>query len=125
MLGNMGIPMVCVTVPAMLIALLPIALIEACILRRSCGLPFREAWRGALSANLWSALLGSPVAWFILFGVQIATGGGSAWGLDTPLHRLAAVTMQAPWLIPYDRHTAWMIPAASLALLAPFFVTSV
>lgn len=125
MLGNIGLPMVCVTVPTMLIALLPIALVEAWVLRRICGLAFREAWRGALIANLVSTVMGIPVAWIILFVVQLLTGGGMAMGIDTPMERLASVTLQAPWLIPYESQMAWMVPAASLVLLAPFFAASV
>jgi hypothetical protein len=53
------------------------------------------------------------------------SGGGQAWGLDTPLDRLAAVTLQAPWLVPYQGQLSWMIPAASITLLIPFLVASV
>ncbi len=124
-LANIGMPMVCVTVPTMLLALPLIAVAEAFVLSRVCRLPFKEAWHGALRANLWSTLLGIPVAWFALVAAQIAGGAGRAWGLDTPMDRLAAVTLQAPWLIPYEREMYWMLPAASLVLLAPFFLASV
>jgi hypothetical protein len=39
--------------------------------------------------------------------------------------RVAAVTVQAPWLIPYEDQFYWMIPAASLFLMLPFFLVSV
>jgi hypothetical protein len=125
LLANVGIPMVFVTVPTMLVALLPIALVESWILSCVCGLKFNESWRGALKANFWSTVLGIPVAWLILVVAQMASGNGRAWGIETPLQRLTAVTLQAPWLVPYERHLNWMIPAASLTLLIPFFLASV
>jgi hypothetical protein len=123
--ANMGIPMVCESLPTMLLALLPIALVEACVLRLLLGTDFRRAWRGALPANFWSTLLGIPAAWLVLVGIQFAIGGSRAWGMDTPQQRLDAVTLQAAWLIPYEGQLSWMIPAASLVLLTPFWLASV
>jgi hypothetical protein len=54
----------------------------------------------------------------------MATGGGQAYGLQTLRQKFLAVTWQAPWLIPYESDLNWMIPAASLALLVPFFAGS-
>jgi hypothetical protein len=47
------------------------------------------------------------------------------WNLEIPLLRLAAVLVQAPWLPPNEDELYWMIPAASLALLVPFYLVSV
>lgn len=44
--------------------------------------------------------------------------------METPAHRLAAVTLQAAWLVPYEKHLAWMVPAA-VVLLVPCFALSV
>jgi hypothetical protein len=52
------------------------------------------------------------------------TGGGSAHGIATPAEKLLAVTWQAPWLMPYEGELYWMMPTASLVLLAPFFFAS-
>jgi hypothetical protein len=41
------------------------------------------------------------------------------------MDRLAAVTLQAPWLIPYRDQAEWMVPAASLVLVVPFYAASV
>ena len=123
--ANMGVPIVCVTVPTMLIALLPIAGVEAFVYRRWLGHSFKEAFRGALVANLWSTLVGIPLMWLPFVSAQIAFGNVSAWGMETPQQRLDAVTLQAAWLIPYREHIEWMIPAASLVLLLPFYLASV
>jgi hypothetical protein len=123
--ANMGVPIVCVAVPIMLIALLPIALVESIVYCRFLRRPFKDAFWGALVANLWSTLVGVPFVWLLVLVVQLCIGGGSAWGMETSRQRLEAVTLQAAWLIPYRDDLPWMIPAASLALLLPFYLASV
>jgi hypothetical protein len=123
--ANMGIPIVCVTIPIMLIALFPIAWVESLVYRASLDLPRKESFWGTFIANFWSTVIGIPIVWIPLVVGQMSIGGGRAWGMDTSQQRLEAVTLQAPWLIPYQEHTAWMIPAASLVLLLPFYLGSV
>jgi hypothetical protein len=125
LVANIGIPMVCVTVPLMLLALLPIALVEAITFRSLLNVNLSRAWRGALRANLWSTLLGIPVVWLLMVILQVSIGGERAWGIETPQKRFDAVTLQAPWLIPYRGQDGWMVPAASLVLLTPFYLASV
>ena len=72
-------------------------------------------------ANVATTVVGIPLAWLALVVVQLATGGGSAYGLETYLHKFLAVTWQAPWLVYTDN---WMFPAATLTLLVPFFFVS-
>jgi hypothetical protein len=40
------------------------------------------------------------------------------------LGKILAVTWQAPWLVPYESDLDWMVPAASVVLLVPFFAAS-
>jgi hypothetical protein len=123
--ANMGVPIVCVAVPVMLIALLPIAGIESVVYYKWLGRPFKDAFWGALSSNLWSTLVGIPLMWLPLVIAQLSIGGGRAWGMETSQQRVDAVTLQAAWLIPYSEHLAWMIPAASIVLLLPFYLGSI
>ena len=123
--ANTGLPMLFVHMPVLLLALLPVILIEASVYRAGVPLTWGAAVRGSLVANLWSTLLGIPVAWFALVIAQLILGGGGMWNLEIPLLRLAAVLVQAPWLPPYEDELYWMIPAASLALLVPFYLVSV
>jgi hypothetical protein len=125
LLANMGVPIVCVAIPTMLVALVPIAGIEALVYHKWLRRSFKDSFRGALIANLLSTILGIPLMWLPLLIGQIALGGSHAWGMETPEQRLQAVTLQAAWLIPYRDHIAWMIPAASLVLLLPFYLGSV
>lgn len=121
---DIGLPMIFLAIPVMLVALLPIIGLEALVLRYSTSITFKEATRAAALTNLASTLPGIPITWFLLVALQLLTGGGAAYGLKTPLTRLLAVTWQAPWLIPYDSDLYWMIPAAGLFLLIPFFFAS-
>jgi hypothetical protein len=124
-LANIGVPMLFVQLPYLVVLLLPIIAVEAMVLRRRLSLPFRETFGGAARANLVSTFAGFPLAWLAMFALQDSVGGNRAWGLDTAAHRLAAVTLQAAWLIPYEGDLFWMIPAASLVLLVPCFPASV
>ncbi len=47
------------------------------------------------------------------------------YGLESPMAVLLAVTLQAPWLVPYEKELYWMVPAAMVVLLVPFFFVSV
>jgi len=89
------------------------------------SVPWRQSFSGAFWANLWSTFFGVPLAWLAQMVAQMALGGGSAWGLDTPLDRLTAVTLQSAWLIPYQGEFGWMIPAAAMCLMVPCFLVSV
>jgi hypothetical protein len=119
MFANTGVPMLFVQLHLLVLALLPVIAVETWVLGRRLGLPFRRALNGATWANLASTFVGFPLAWLALLGVQLMAGGGEAQGLSTPAGRLYAVTLQAPWLIPYEGDLYWMIPAASLVLLVP------
>jgi hypothetical protein len=123
-LANAGLPMIGVQMSLMLIALLPIIVIESVVLRTIVAQPVARCAFASLISNLSSTLIGVPMTWFLLVLVQMAVGGGEAWGLESPLNRIAAVTLQAPWLLPYEGNLQWMVPAASLTLLFPFLATS-
>ena len=124
-LANSGLPMIFVQLPYLVLALLPAALVEALVFRALVSLPLARALPGSLVANLCSTCVGVPATWLLLLFADLAVGGGGTWELDTPLLRLAAVTVQAPWLVPREGQMYWMIPAASLFLMLPFFLASV
>src|SRR5262245_44810039 len=99
--ANAGLPMIGVQMHLMVVALLPVVVIEAAVLRMRLGLPTLRSIVGSLLANAVSTFVGIPLTWFSLVCLQIVSGGGEAWGLVTPLQKVAAVTVQAPLLIPY------------------------
>ncbi len=109
----------------MTFAFLPVVLIEAALVRKPIGLSFGRALKDVSIANLWTTLLGVPLAWGIMFVLEMASpSGASALGMSTPARMLAAVTLQAAWLLPYEGHLVWMIPAAATVLLIPSFLIS-
>ena len=122
--ANAGVPMLFLAMPAFAISLLPIIAIEAIYLSKSMDLNIGRAARTAGISNFVSTIIGIPLTWFILVALQMITGGGSAYGIDSIFGKILAVTWQAPWLIPYEKDLDWMISVAGVVLLVPFFFAS-
>lgn len=124
--ANAGVPMLALVWPGMWIALLPVIAIESVVLVRVASVLPRRAVLVTAVANATSTFLGIPLTWAALFGLQAIVPGGGGAGPDvgTFAGKLFAVTVQAPWLIPHESDLYWMIPAASLVLLVPFFFMS-
>jgi hypothetical protein len=122
--ANTGVPMLFLTLPAMLIALVPIIVLEAIVIGRLLGSSAIARAKSVVVSNVASTVVGLPLTWGVLVALQMVSGGGSSYGIATPIQKFLAVTWQAPWLIPYERDLYWMLPAASLVLLIPFCFTS-
>lgn len=75
-LANVGIGYLMVTVPVLLLALLPVIPLEAAVLWRLLRLPFRRALYLSFIANLWSTLVGTIIS--IVLDVGLATLTGSS-----------------------------------------------
>jgi len=118
--ADTGVPIIFVTLPAMVIALVPIVIIEAYVMARHLKLSFKRILKAAIWGNILSTIAGIPIAWGILVAIEIFTGGD----LNSPIRKFLAVTLQAPWPIPYESYLYWMISAAKLVLLVPFFFVS-
>jgi hypothetical protein len=122
--ANIGLPMIAVFLPPMWVALVPIILLEATLIARRKGIPFKTSVGGTAVANVVSTIVGVPLLWFVLATIE-AICCGSAHGLGGTWAKLYAVTVQAPWLIPYESDFGWMIPAALCTLAVIFIVMSV
>ena len=124
--ADAGIPMIFVTYPAVLVALLPIIILEVVIFKRGLHLGYRPVTWHVGTANVVSTVIGFPLTWFLCMLLQMFTGGGSfyragIWGT------VLRVTWQAPWLLPLS-HTGeenWMVPTAAIVGLIPAFFASV
>ena len=117
--------MLAVTWPGMLLSLIPIVFVEAWILKSRLPLDTRGSLRLALLANLASTIVGIPIAWLLSLALEmVVSGGGKAMGMATPWRKFFAVTIQAPWLVPYGSELYWLVPAAALALLPAYFLAS-
>jgi len=122
--ADIGLPMVAVYLPPAWLALIPIIIVEAGFGVWGFKVPAKRALIAQAAANCVSTLIGLPIAWIILALIEV-TFFGSAAGLDSPLRRAYAVTVQSPWLIPYEREFWWMIPVSVGVLTIPFYVMSV
>ena len=124
--ADAGLPMLALLWPAFWVLFIPIVIIEAWVARRIIELTWKTSLIRAGLANAASTLIGIPLTWGVLVVFEmILPRGGEAYGVDTLSGKLIAITVQAPWLIPYESDLDWMIPAASIVLLIPFFFTSV
>ncbi len=112
--------------PVSWVLFIPIVIIEAWVARRIVELDWKTSLKKTALANAVSTLIGIPLTWGVLVVIEIILSqGGRAYGINTFTGKLIAVTVQAPWLIPYESDLDWMIPSASIVLLIPFFLTSV
>lgn len=126
LLADIGVPMIFPQVILMGFALLPVVLIETIVVRKRIMMPFSTALKHVGMANLCTTIIGVPLAWGVMLILDlVCTHGGEAWGINTPVQKLAAVTLQAAWLVPYEDELHWMIPAAATVLLIPCFLVSV
>jgi hypothetical protein len=123
--ANAGVPMIALTFPVMLAALIPIILIEAKVLSEFFKIRYWFTLLPSLAANLLSTLIGFPLSWCLLFGVELLTTGGSAaFGISTALGKIIAVTLQSAWLIPYENELGWMMPiAAAVGFIPAYFIS--
>jgi hypothetical protein len=122
--ANAGVPMLYLAMPAFLFSLVPIIAIETVYISKGLELSIGQSLKTVSISNLVSTLIGIPLTWCLLAAIQMISGGGGAYGIDSVVGKILAVTWQAPWLIPYENDMNWMIPFAGLVLLVPFFFAS-
>jgi hypothetical protein len=122
--ANIGLPMIALFLPPLWIALVPIVLLEALLIAKGKGISFKTSIGGTAIANVASTIVGVPLLWFLLATIELICCG-TALGLGSAWTKLYAVTVQAPWLIPYESEFGWMIPAALCTLAVVFIVMSV
>lgn len=122
-LFDMGLPMIFPAMYLMILALGPIIFIEAYMLRR-LGLSLERTVVSAAVANIASTAIGIPVTWFLLFGLQMVTGGTLGFHISPFWDTFLGVTWRAPWMMPGPPEKDWMVPVAGIVLLVPFFFAS-
>ncbi len=118
--------MIFLALPPMVVLIIPVIALEFWAARKSIRKESgTQKWLGLAGANIFSTFVGWPLAWTSLVIVQMSCGGSGAHGLDSPLGVILSVTLQAPWLVPYEEDMYWMAPVAAAFLLIPFFFVSV
>jgi hypothetical protein len=129
LLADAGIPMIFLAFPAMLMLLVPIIVIEGFLCKKWLALTTWEAMKSNAVSNLVSTIIGVPLAWAIVFAVDFASIGliERNHGLEnwhSPLANVLFFVLGSAWIGPPDRASVWIIPAACLVLLVPFFFAS-
>jgi hypothetical protein len=131
-LADVGIPMIFVQWPLMIAALIPVILIEVLVIRRWLPLSPGRAFAGVGKANLYSTAAGVPMAWGIMFLIELAIGlplgfAGMAfhWNLDSSVLQAFMVVAGAAWQGPVRGLLYWIIPLSVTVLLVPSFFVSV
>ena len=120
--ADIGLPMIFLALPAMLIAFIPVVLLEGFVIHKTLDLKFTRVSVVSTVSNLVSTIIGIPVTWIILVIMEMVIAGGRGYGYETLTDKFMTAVAQAPWLVPYEDQYGWMIPTAFLVLLIPFFV---
>src|SRR5580704_6315483 len=81
-IADAGVPMIVFTLPALLMLLLPVILIEGFLCKKWLGLSTWEAMKSNAVANLASTIVGMPLAWGIMLAVEL---GGEEVLMHTPV----------------------------------------
>jgi hypothetical protein len=122
--------------PVVILALVPVVLIEAAVYRRRLGIAHGKALFPAGVANLASTFIGYPLAWILrligqivltllLIAVAGLVGKWADAAMESIPGRLVGVVVSSAWLGPGAEDAPWMLPAASLVGLVPAFFISV
>jgi hypothetical protein len=126
--ANMGLPMIIVVWPLYWLGLIPITLIEWVVMKKTLNtIPSKILAFKIFIANFVSTLVGIPAIWLCLLIVQMSfPGGGGTFPTlkGTIWPYVLGVTLQAPWLVPYESQFYWMIPTAAVVLFIPMFYAS-
>lgn len=134
MFADVGIPMMFIQWPLMLFALFPVIIVEALLIRRWVQLSYRDAFIGVTKANLFSTLVGLPLAFLVIFAIQMivlisfaSVADQHHWNLDSlqdsPFVRILGFTLGITG--HPDSAAYWQIPLAAALLLIPSFYVSV
>ncbi|MGB6875921.1 MAG: hypothetical protein WBD87_07780 [Candidatus Acidiferrales bacterium] len=127
--ADAGIPMIALTWPLMLILLIPIIVVESLLCKKWLGLTTWEAMKSNACSNLLSTVVGIPMAWAAMFAVELGVSELTATSTTianwhSPLANVVSLLLGSAWLGPAEGKDVWIIPAATMVLLIPFFFAS-
>ena len=122
--ADIGVPLIALFLPPMWLSLIPVILLEAFLLGRLLSLRMSSTLLPSSVGNIATTIIGVPFTWLFL-AIFEGVCCDTAQGLDSFGAKVYAVTIQAPWLIPYETDLNWMIPAALMVMAIPCYVVSV
>ena len=129
LLADAAVPMLFLTLPAMLGLLIPIIVLEGFLCKKWLGITTWEAMKSNTLSNLASTVIGIPMAWAFMLAVEFATIGIVQWKFpnqnwNSPIANIVLFLLSSAWIGPPAKNQLWLIPAAVLVLLVPFFLAS-
>jgi hypothetical protein len=127
--ADMGIPMIFITLPAMAVLLIPVIVVEGLLCKKWLGLQTWQAIKSNAVSNLASTIIGVPVAWAVMLAIEFGTMGlvdksRTIQDWHSPIANVIFFLLSSAWLGPPERKDVWVVPAATLVLLIPFFFAS-
>jgi hypothetical protein len=122
-MANAAVPMLVITLPVMVFALVPIILIEMFILKVTVGSTWRRAAFVTSAANAASTFVGVPMAWAAFLVIEIVVGY-PAGDFNINAGPVIEAIVFAAWLGPDERSLYWMVPFSSMVLLIGYFYVS-
>ncbi len=128
--ANAGLPMLAVVWPLSLPAIIPVIAVESWVVQRTLKIEWRTAFIQMIKANIFSTLIGIPLAWAAAVAVEfflgflIVKGIGSRSYPPEGVGDIGRIILSAPWLGPFHHGAHWILPVATLVLLVPFFFAS-
>ena len=124
--ADVGIPIIVYSLFEMLLAFIPVVLIEAMTYKKSFNVKFKNALGASFVANLFSTIIGIPLAWILQLILQIATTGLSVFGLVNYSNKIVNIVLLSAWLPPYSgRQASLMVNSAVVVGLIPAFFISI
>lgn len=130
--ADAGLPMLIVIWPMYWLLLIPIILIESCVSKHYLhATPFHKILWPITKANLISTFFGIPITWVLLYLLEKTlilltkdTHPPFFYKLPEFWQRIIGIPMQAPWILPYNLDSFWIIPLTAIFLLIPFYFAS-
>jgi hypothetical protein len=122
-LANAGTPMLALAWPAYWIALLPMIVVQALILRRLLKINWPRALKVTTFGTLWSTFLGVPMVWFMLLAVELLVGVVMGALHASRSWDYILFPLMAAWLGPTQN--AWVVYAAFAVLAVPFCAVAI
>lgn len=126
--ANSGIPLLVAIEPFLAFSLVPIILVEVCILRTKLKSDWRETIKAVTLSNLVSTLIGIPMIWAIILIIELFLILITAFALPSSFQS-PYITLLAPaWIFPMEKWglqekiiTTWAI---SYVMVVFYFVSS-
>ena len=129
--ADFGLPMLAMAWPLFTFAIVPVILLESYILKRHLNIDWRTAVINMSIANIYSTILGIPVAWIASLMLQIGLQGVITKAFDLQvyppefLNSFGKMLLTPAWLGPWrGAQSSWIVAGPLSILLIPFFFAS-